>query len=246
MKLKNKVALITGAGGDLGRGMAILFAQEGAKVIVNDINAEKARETVQMIISKGGTAVSETSDLTDSKAVLKMINQIINEQGNFHILVNNAGDVRDAQLVKMTDEEWDFVLDLNLKASFVCARAVAPHMIEKGYGKILNFSSMAYKGNIGQANYTSAKAGVVGLTQALGLELARHGINVNCIAPGLINTPKAAGLDEKVRNYLIKKTPMRCMGEISDIAKTALFLVSDDAGFITRQVIHVSGGMEGF
>lgn len=246
MKLKNKIALITGAGGDLGRGMAIVFAQEGAHVIVNDINVEKANETVQMVIAKGGAATSDTSDLTDTKAVNKMIDHIIKELRSLHILVNNAGDVRDAQLVNMTDEEWDFVLDLNLKASFVCARAVAPHMIDKGYGKILNFASMSYKGNIGQANYTSAKAGVVGLTQALGLELARHRINVNCIAPGLINTPKAATLDEKVRNYLIKKTPMRCMGDISDVAKTALFLVSDDAKFITRQIVHVSGGMEGF
>ncbi|MAF32523.1 MAG: 3-oxoacyl-ACP reductase FabG [Desulfobacterales bacterium] len=246
MKLKDKVALVTGAGGDLGRGMALEFAKEGAKVVVNDINGEKAGETVQMITSKGDIATGDSSDLTDSKAVLKMVDKVIKENGDLHILVNSAGDIRDAQLVKMSDEEWDFVLDLNLKASFVCARAVAPHMIKKRYGKILNLSSMAYKGNIGQVNYTSAKAGVVGLTQALGLELARYNINVNCIAPGLINTPKSATLDERVRNYLIKKIPMQCMGEITDIAKTALFLVSDDAQFITRQIIHVSGGMEGF
>jgi len=246
MKLKDKVALITGAGGDLGRGMAILFAKEGARVMVNDINVEKAEQTVDIIIDQGGTATADHSDLTNSTSVRQMIDHVINEWGKLDILVNNAGDVKDAQLVKMTDEEWDFVVDLNLKGSFFCARAAAPHMIEKGYGKILNFSSMAYKGNIGQVNYTSAKAGVVGMTQALGLELAKYSINVNCIAPGLIETPKAATLDKKVRDYLIKKTPMRRMGEIIDIAKTALFLVSDDAKFITRQVIHVSGGMEGF
>ncbi|MBU0464036.1 MAG: SDR family oxidoreductase [Proteobacteria bacterium] len=246
MKLKDKVALITGAGGDLGRGMAILFAQEGARVMVNDINVEKAEKTVEIIIDQGGTATVDNSDLTNSKSVRQMIDHVMKEWGKLDILVNNAGDVKDALLVKMTDEDWDFVVDLNLKGSFFCARAAAPHMIERGYGKILNFSSMAYKGNIGQVNYTSAKAGVVGMTQALGLELAKYSINVNCIAPGLIETPKAATLDEKVRNYLIKKTPMRRMGEIIDIAKTALFLVSDDAKFITRQVIHVSGGMEGF
>jgi len=246
MKLKNKVALITGAGGDLGRGMAILFAQEGAWVMVNDINVKKAEETVEMISDQGGIAAVDDSDLTDSKSVRQMVGHVIKKWDKLDILVNNAGDVKDARLVNMTDADWDFVVDLNLKGSFFCARAAAPHMIEKGYGKIINFSSMAYKGNIGQVNYTSAKAGVVGMTQALGLELARHGINVNCIAPGLIETPKAATLDEKVRDYLIKKTPMRRMGEISDIAKTALFLVSDDARFITRQVIHVSGGMEGF
>lgn len=246
MKLKDKVALITGAGGDLGRGMAILFAQEGARVMVNDINVKKAEQTVEIIIDQGGTAGVDNSDLTNSKSVRQMIDHVIKEWGQLDILVNNAGDVKDALLVNMTDEEWDFVMDLNLKGSFFCARAAAPHMIERGYGKILNFSSMAYKGNIGQVNYTSAKAGVVGMTQALGLELAKYRITVNCIAPGLIETPKGATLDEKVKAYLIKKTPMRRMGEIIDIAKTALFLVSDDAKFITRQVIHVSGGMEGF
>ena len=119
-------------------------------------------------------------------------------------------------------------------------------MIERGYGKIVNISSMAYKGNIGQANYVAAKAGLVGLTQALGLELARYGINVNCVAPGLIDTPKARTLDEKVRDILVKKTPMRRMGEIIDISNAVLFLVSDESKYITRQTIHVSGGMEGF
>ncbi len=246
MKLKDKTALITGAGGDLGRGMAIEFAQEGARVMVNDINVKKAEQTVEIIINQGGKASVDNSDLTNSHSVRQMMDHVINEWGKLDILVNNAGDVKDALLVKMTDEAWDFVVDLNLKASFFCARAAAPHMIERGYGKILNFSSMAYKGNIGQVNYTAAKAGVVGMTHALGLELARYSINVNCIAPGLIETPKAATLDEKVKAYLIKKTPMQRMGEIIDIAKTALFLVSDDARFITRQVIHVSGGMEGF
>ena len=138
------------------------------------------------------------------------------------------------------------MVDLNLKGSFICARAVATHMIERRYGKIVNISSMAYKGNIGQTNYVSAKAGVVGLTQALGLELARYGINVNCVAPGLIDTPKAQTLDEKTRDMLIRKTPMRRMGEIIDIANAVLFLVSDESKYITRQTIHISGGMEGF
>jgi NAD(P)-dependent dehydrogenase (short-subunit alcohol dehydrogenase family) len=246
MQLENKVALVTGAGGDLGRGMALLFAREGARVVVNDIDVEKAEKTVQMVVDAGGIAQTDGTDLTKSEAVQKMVDRIIEDCGKLDILVNNAGDVRDALLVKMTDEAWDFVLDLNLKGSFFCARAVAPHMIERRYGKILNFSSMAYKGNIGQVNYSSAKAGVVGMTKALGLELAKFGINVNCIAPGLIDTPKSATLDDKTRNFLINKTPMRCMGEIMDIARAALFLVSDDAKFITRQTIHVSGGMEGF
>ena len=246
MRLREKVALITGAGGDLGRGMALRFAEEGAKVMVNDKNLGKAQETVDLVTKQGGVAAPNGADLTKAEEVKEMVGQVISEWGRLDILVNNAGDIRDALLTKMSDEDWDFVVDLNLKASFLCARAVAPHMIERGYGKIVNISSMAYKGNIGQTNYVAAKAGVVGLTQALGLELARYGINVNCVAPGLIDTPKARTLDEKVRDILVKKTPMRRMGEIIDIANPVLFLVSDESKYITRQTIHVSGGMEGF
>jgi len=246
MRLRERVALITGAGGDLGRGMALRFAEEGAKVVVNDKNLAKAQETVDLVTKKGGVAEPNGSDLTKAEEVKEMVGQVIREWGRLDILVNNAGDIRDALLTKMSDEDWDFVVDLNLKASFLCARAVAPHMIERGYGKIVNISSMAYKGNIGQANYVAAKAGVVGLTQALGLELARYGINVNCVAPGLIDTPKARTLDEKVLDILVKKTPMKRMGEIIDIANPVLFLVSDESKYITRQTIHVSGGMEGF
>ncbi len=246
MRLREKVALITGAGGDLGRGMALRFAEEGAKVMVNDKNLGKAQETVDLVTKQGGVAAPNGADLTKAGEVKEMVGQVIKEWEQLDILVNNAGDIRDALLTKMSDEDWDFVVDLNLKASFLCARAVAPHMIERGYGKIVNISSMAYKGNIGQANYVAAKAGVVGLTQALGLELARYGINVNCVAPGLIDTPKARTLDEKVLDILVKKTPMKRMGEIIDIANPVLFLVSDESKYITRQTIHVSGGMEGF
>ncbi len=246
MRLKGKVALITGAGGDLGRGMALRFAEEGARVMVNDKNLEKASGTVNLVIDQGGMAVANGADLTKADEVHGMVEQLIKEWGKIDILVNNAGDVRDALLTKMNEEDWDFVVDLNLKGSFLCARAVAPHMIERGYGKIVNISSMAYKGNIGQLNYVSAKAGVVGLTQALGLELARYGINVNCVAPGLIDTPKSRTLDEKTRDRLVKITPMRRMGEIIDIANAVLFLASDESKYITRQIIHVSGGMEGF
>ena len=246
MRLKGKAALITGAGGDLGRGMALRFAEEGARVMVNDKNLEKASETVNLVVQQGGRAVANGGDLTKADEVRGMVDELIKEWGKIDILVNNAGDVRDALLRKMTEEDWDFVVDLNLKGSFLCARSVAPHMIEQGYGKIVNISSMAYKGNIGQTNYVSAKAGVVGLTQALGLELARYGINVNCVAPGLIDTPKARTLDEKTRERLVKITPMRRMGEIIDIANAVLFLASDESKYITRQTIHVSGGMEGF
>jgi len=246
MRLPEKVALITGAGGDLGRGMALRFAEEGARVMVNDRNLEKAETTVNLVLDQGGQAAAHGADLTKADEVQEMVGKVIKEWGQLDILVNNAGGIRDAMLTKMSDEDWDFVVDLNLKGSFICARAVAPYMIERGYGKIINISSMAYKGNIGQTNYVAAKAGVIGLTQALGLELARYGINVNCIAPGLIDTPKARTLDKKIREMLVKKTPMRRMGETIDIANAVLFLVSDESKYIARQTIHVSGGMEGF
>jgi len=246
MRLDGKVALITGAGGDLGRGMACRFAQVGARVVVNDINQDRAKETVDLIAGQGGQAMAYRADLTQSEEVNAMVAQIIENWKQLDILVNNAGDIRDAMLIKMSDEDWDFVIDLNLKGAFLCARSVAAHMIERRYGKIVNISSMAYKGNIGQTNYVSAKAGIVGLTQALGLELARYRINVNCVAPGLIDTPKARQLDPKTLEMLVNKTPMRCMGEIIDIANAVLFLVSDQSGYISRQTIHVSGGMEGF
>lgn len=245
MRLQGRVAIITGAGGDLGRGMALCLAEEGARVMVNDKNLEKAQETVRLVVERGGQAMAHGADVTKATEVQEMIDQVIKEWGHLDTLVNNAGDIRDALLQKMTDEDWDFVVDLSLKGSFICARAVVPLMIERRYGKIVNVSSLAYKGNIGQTNYVSAKAGVVGLTHALGLELARYGINVNCIAPGLIDTPKSRALDEKTRERLIQKTPMRRMGEIIDIANAVLFLVSDESKYITRQVINVSGGMEG-
>ena len=246
MKLEGKTAIITGAGGHLGRGTALRLAEEGARVLVNDINLPEARKTIEMITRQGGQSMANGADLTKPQEVRDMVAAVIDDWGQIDILINNAGDIKDALLTQMTDEQWDFVIDLNLKGSFLCARAVSSHMIARRYGKIVNLSSMAYKGNVGQANYSAAKSGVVGFTRAIGLELARYGINVNCIAPGMIDTPRTHTLDPQILDRIIKKTPMRRMGEIVDIANAILFLVSEDAKYITRQVIHVAGGMEGF
>jgi len=246
MKLQGRVAIITGAGGFLGRGMALRLAENGSRVMVNDVNMKTALETVKLVTSQGGEAVAHGANVTKAEEVQDMVGQVMDKWGKVDILVNNAGDIRDAMLTNMSEEDWDFVINLNLKGSFLCARAVVPQMIERGYGKIVNIASMSYKGNAGQSNYSSAKAGLVGFTRALGLELARHRINVNCIAPGLIETPRTGTLDERTRERIIRLTPMRCMGEVNDIANAVLFFASDESKFITRQVIHVSGGMEGF
>ncbi len=246
MRLEDKIAIITGAGGDLGRGTALRLAEEGARVVVNDIKLDRAEETVALVEKAGGEAIANAADITDAEAVGGMVDQALGAWGQVDILVNNAGDIRDSLIAKMSEEAWDWVLDLNLKGSFLCTRAVVPHMIERTSGRIVNLSSLAYKGNIGQANYVAAKSGIVCLTQASGLEFARYGISVNCVAPGLIDTPKAETLDDATRERLVRMTPMRRMGEIVDIANTILFLVSDEAKYVTRQVIHVSGGMEGF
>ncbi|MBM3555777.1 MAG: SDR family oxidoreductase [Alphaproteobacteria bacterium] len=245
-RLDGRTALITGAGGDLGRGMALRLAEEGARIVVNDKNRAKAEETVALVAARGGQAIADAADITDAKDVGRMVGEAIGRFGGLDILVNNAGDIRDSLLVRMSDADWDFVLNLNLKGSFNCTRAVAPHMIERKAGRVVNITSMAYRGNIGQTNYVCAKSGIVGLTHASGLELARYGITVNCVAPGLIDTPKAATLDAATRERLVKMTPMRRMGEIVDIANAVLFFASDEAKYVTRQVMHVSGGMEGF
>jgi len=246
MKLEERVAVVTGAGGSIGRGIALRLAEEGAQVMVNDKDLKTALETVHLISARAGKAIAHGADVTKTEEVQEMIQRVVKECGKVDILVNNAGAIRDSLLIKMSDEDWDFVVDLDLKGSFICARAVAPHMIERGYGKMVNISSMSYKGNVGQSNYVSAKAGVVGLTHALGLELARYGINVNCIAPGFIDTQITHALDERIKERLIKNIPLRKMGEVIDIANAVLFLVSDESRYITRQIIHVSGGMEGF
>lgn len=246
ISLQGRVAIVTGAGGDLGRAIALRLAQAGASILVNDRDLERAQQTCALITAASGRALADAGDVTDSVAIAAMTERAVHAFGGIDILVNNAGGIRDALLGKMSEQDWDQVCDLNLKAAFLCARAALPHLRGSAAARIVNIASMAYLGNVGQSNYAAAKAGLVGLTRSLGLELARERITVNCVAPGLIETPKSASLPEAVRERLIRTTPMRCMGKVDDISNAVLFFSSDLAAFATRQVLHVSGGMEGF
>ncbi|CAG1011837.1 3-oxoacyl-[acyl-carrier protein] reductase [Burkholderiales bacterium] len=244
--LEQRVALVTGAGGDIGRGIACALGAAGARVLINDRDATRAAETLKLMEARGLAAAVDCGDVCLAADAATMVAAAAQRWGGLDILVNNAGGIDDALLGKMSEAQWDVVLALNLKAAFLLSRAALPWLRNSGRGRIVNIASMAYRGNVGQTNYAAAKAGLVGLTQSLGLELARDGIAVNCVAPGLIDTPKSQALPAEVRERLIRAVPMRCMGSIEDIAAAVCFFASDAARYTTRQVLHVSGGFEGF
>jgi len=246
MRLKDKVAIVTGAGRGIGESIALRFAAEGAKLIVNDVNEADANRTVETIKSKGGQAVAVIGSVASREVAQKMVDTAVKEFGTVDILVNNAGIIRDAMLHKMTDEQWDQVIEVNLKGVFLCTQCAAQVMREKKYGKIINISSSSWRGNPGQLNYSATKAGVIGMTKTAAKELGPKGINVNVIAPALIWTdmtksmPKA--LLERVEQMLPFLMPLNRWGQPEDIANLVLFLASDESSFITGQLIHCDGG----
>lgn len=242
----SRVALITGAGGGIGRGLAAAFSQAGLRVVVNDIDRNAASTTADIVRSRDGQALVDAADVTQSPQVAAMVSSAMAHWGRIDVLINNAGQIDDSLVHEMTDAQWDSVVNLCLRGSFLCSREVLSGMLTQGSGRIINIASMSYRGNVGQANYASAKAGLVGLTRSMGLELAAKGITVNCIAPGLIRTPATDDLPEKVRERLLKVIPARSLGTPDDIAAAALYFASDAARYVTRQVLHVSGGHEGF
>lgn len=244
MKLANKVAVITGAGSGIGRETALLFAEEGAKVVVADINEKSGTEVVEEIRKKGGEAFFIRLDTTSSEQSRQMVRETVDRYNRIDVLINNAGIVQDALLTKMTEEQWDRVINVNLKGVFNCTRAVVDVMINEGKGVIINASSIVgIFGNVGQTNYSAAKAGLIGMTKTLAKELGKKGVRVNAVAPGFISTPMTSNVPENILDMMKEKTPLRRLGEPKDVAYAYLYLASDDAKFVSGIVLSVDGGL---
>jgi len=242
MGIKNRVALITGSASGMGKQTALRMAENGAKVVINDIVPEKVESTVSEFKKAGFDVIGQVADICKKQEVEAMVKAAVDAFGSIDILVNNAGMEKAGILRKLTEEAWDITINVNLKGAFLCSQAVHGYMVEKKQGRIINIASRAWLGGVGQAPYTSAKAGMVGLTRTLAMELGRKGITSNCIAPGLIRTPMMDDAPEKLIKSLLAKQPTGNFGEVDDIANAVMFFADDETGFITGQVFYVCGG----
>jgi len=242
--LKGKTALVTGSAQGIGKDIALALARAGANIIVNDVNSELAEQTAKEIQNLGVQARVQVADITDSDAVKQMIQRITEEFSAIDILINNAGITRDGYIMRMTDEQWDMVLNINLKGAFNCIRGVARQMIKQRSGAIVNVSSViGVMGNAGQINYSASKAGLLGVTKTAAKEFASRGIRVNAIAPGFIQTAMTESLPDEVREKYLSEIPLSRYGTTQEVANLVHFLVSDASSYITGQVIHVDGGL---
>jgi 3-oxoacyl-[acyl-carrier protein] reductase len=242
--LQGRVALVTGGAQGIGRAIALNLAQGGASVALTDMRAAKLQEVAKEIEGQGGKALQFCVDVTDLEAVQKMVDQILEAWGKVDILVNNAGITRDSLVLRMKVEDWQAVLKTNLDGAFYCIRAVLPGMVKQRYGRILNLASVvAQTGNVGQANYISSKAGIIGLTKAVAAEVARRNITVNAVAPGFIATAMTENLPAEIKEKMLGLIPMGRMGTDAEIAAGVRFLVSEEARYITGHVLNINGGM---
>ena len=249
---ESRTAVVTGAAQGIGAAIAERLAADGHKVAVLDLSAEAGQATVDAISAAGGTALAVGADVSDAAAVDTAFAQIVDGLGAPTVLVNNAGIIRDNLLFKMTVEEWDLVMAVHLRGAFLMTKAAQKHMIEAGFGRIINLSSISAYGNRGQANYSAAKAGVHGFTKTLALELGRFGVTANAIGPGFVETPMTAATAERLgvpfdqfMDAMAKETPVGRVGQPEDIAHAVSFFASEGAGYVTGQVLNVSGGAHG-
>ena len=245
MGLTGKTAVVTGGSRGIGRAICIELAKQGANVVVNYSGSEdKAKQVVSQIEELGAKAIAVQANVADSAAVDTMMKQAIEVFGTLDILVNNAGITRDNLLMRMKEQEWDDVVDTNLKGVFLCTKAVTRQMMKQRAGRIINISSIVgVAGNPGQANYVAAKAGVIGLTKTCAQELASRNILVNAIAPGFITTEMTDSLPEELKEAMLKQIPLAKLGQPEDVAKAVVFFASDHANYITGQTLHIDGGL---
>ena len=244
MDLKGKVAIVTGGARGIGKSIAIRLASAGANVVVADVLEEIAKSTAEEISQKGIEAISIGVDVSSLSSVEKMVKKSLDKFGRIDILVNNAGVTRDSLIMRMKEEDWDLVLDINLKGAFNCTKVVSPIMMKQRSGKIVNIASIVgISGNAGQANYSASKGGLIALTKTCAKELASRQINVNAVAPGFIQTSMTERLPAEVKEKLSSQIPFGKIGKPEDVANAVLFLVSEEAIYITGEVIKVDGGM---
>jgi len=244
MRLKDKVALITGGARGIGKSIALAFAKEGADIVVADVNIEEAQKTALEIEGLGRRSLALVMNVTEYTSVEEALNKILDKFAKVDILVNNAGITKDNLLLRMSQLEWDAVINVNLKGTFNCMKAVSRPMIKQRYGKIVNIASIiGLIGNPGQANYSASKAGIIALTKTAAKELASRNINVNAVAPGFIQTEMTAKLPEELKKKMMEAIPSAKFGTPDDVANACLFLASEDSSYITGQTIVVDGGM---
>ena len=244
MKLKEKIAIVTGGADGIGKATALRFAQEGATVVIWDLNSEKGDETVQEIKAEGGKAQFMKVNTAVYSEVETATKQVVDQFGTLDIIINNAGITRDSSIKKMTPETWQQVIDVNLTGVFNCCKCAADVMVEKGYGRIINASSVvALYGNFGQTNYVATKAGLIGMTKTLARELGRKGVTVNAVAPGFIATEMVKKMPAEVLKGMEEKVPLKRLGQPEEIAAAYLFLASDEAAYINGTVLSVDGGI---
>lgn len=243
--MQPRVVIVTGGSRGIGRAVCLAFAEQGARIFFNYHSAgDAARETEALAADAGGEATGLQADVSAEADVVAFFKQVLETAGRVDVLVNNAGVTRDGLLVRMKAADWDAVMGTNLKGAFLCCRAAAKPMMKQRYGRIINLSSVvAFAGNAGQANYVASKAGIIGLTRSVARELASRNITANAVAPGYVETDMTAAVSDKARDAMVSQIPLKRVGTPQDIAAVVVFLASEDAAYITGQVIHVSGGM---